>query len=192
MKKLLFLAVVVGGVALWGRATPQYAYWQLRAALEQGDVAAVEQYADLKALSGVAVDVLAAAGEQVAEDEGGKLAGTVTRLFGALLRAPLKEALGPAALDDLKASIGRKELAAGIGDFTFDGPLSGLTRVESFGTSAQVEVTGQCKGKPASVKLVFERRPDALVSFFAPYRAVGVERDSLKGLTKTCMLTVAK
>ena len=188
MKKFIALAVLLGLAALFGRATPHYAYWRLRSALANGDVAAVEETADLDKMAGVAIDIITASTEQVATDNAGVIGGMLARVFGAAIGEPFKLVMGPAAVGQLKASIAKKDFADHVGEFVFDSPMSGMSRVQSYDTSAMVELTGHCRDQITGVKIIFERKPDGLISMFTPYRAVGLERDSLVALTKVCVL----
>ncbi len=186
MKKALLVLVLLLGVAGWVRTTPQYSYFMLRWALEQGDVAQVEKLADLDAAVTTAAQMAAASTEESARDAGGDVAAKIASLFTGLFQ--LANPLGPAVKDELKLRIGKKEYAQEWGPFV-PGPVAGgLFAVQKLDASALLTVSGTCHGKDAQLKLVMEKRPGPLFGLVPDWKVTGVEKDSMPAFVKACVL----
>ncbi len=185
MKKLLFLVLllaVIGGALF--RQSVYYALFRLSAALQEGDVATVEQHADLAALAKAPAHLAAAITEEVGRRAGGDLVGAIAGAVVSTLGADL----AGADVQELRRGIARGDFAQNIGAFRFEGggfPM--VPPVQAFQRTALVEVRGTCEGAPATVVFVFERQDDGpALGYPSTWRATGVDRSSLVALAKSC------
>jgi len=186
MKKVLLVLVLLGALAVWVRTTPQYSYFMLRSALEQGDAETTEKLADLDAALSVAAQLAAAGTEESARQAAGEVGAKIASLFGGLLQ--LAQPLGPAVKDELKSRIRKKEYAQQWGPFVPGPVVRDLFSVQKLDASALLEVAGTCKGKDARLKLVLEKRPGPLLGLLPDWKVTGVDKDSMPAFARACLL----
>ncbi len=186
MKKVLAVLVLLAALAVWLRTTPQYSYFMLRSALEQGDAETVEKLADLDAAVTVAGQLTAAATEESARQAAGDVGAKIASVFGGLLQ--LAQPLAPAVKDELKSRIRKKEYAREWGLFV-PGPVAkDLFAVQKLDQSALLEVNGTCKGKDATLKLVLEKRPGPAMGLISDWKVTGVDKGSMPAFARTCLV----
>lgn len=185
MKKAFVVVVLLALVAAAAaRQSVYWALWKLSDALDQGDVATVEEHADLAAIAKAPAHLAAAMAEEVGRTAGGALAGAIASAVVSVVGGELASQ----NVDELKRSIARGDFAKGVGPFRYEGgSFPRVAPVQAFARTALVDVHGTCEGAPAVITFVFERREDGpVLGYPSTWRAVGVERKSLVELAKSC------
>jgi hypothetical protein len=188
-KKLIVLVVLVGigyGV-LWTWQSPYFALQQIDQGLDEKDPGRVERYVDLEALVKAAVEVTAA----MATEElgvGGKDLGSA--ILGSLVGAVAKgvgEAASVEGAVELRRAIQQGNVSRAVGPFVVADGWSALGGIQKFDQSALVTLNGKCEGNDASLRVMFEERDgDMALGYPKKWVLIGVDKDSLKELGKTC------
>ena len=192
MKKLFALLLLLGAIAFAARNSVLYSVWQLKTGLEAGNVAQVERFADLKALSTVPVDAAVVAAEGAAQEAGGAL-GAIVGAIGSLVGGAVKGAAGGIALEELKSRIEKRDLLALLGGFAPNAQPFWFGGTQDVADGAVVTVKGTCNAREskgarveAQVGLRLVRVPGPLLGYPAEYKVVAVEAESLRALVKNC------
>lgn len=195
MKKLIVLAVGLAAAALFVRGTVQYGAYRLHEAVALGDLAFVEAHADLKAFAALPVDAAVLAAESAATDAAGSLIGAIAGAVGQAIGGAVKDVGQSWAVDELKRRIAQRQLAELVAGFApFDGlRWYGGTRELAEGTL--VKIVGSCESAKdktvradVAVEVLFQRVPGPVAGYPADWRAVRVDKDSLKAFVQTCRL----
>jgi hypothetical protein len=188
-KKLIVLLILVGiGYgALWAWQSPYFALHQIDQGLNEKDPVRVERYVDLEALVKAAVEVSAA----IATEElgvGGKDLGSA--ILGSLVGAVAKgvgEAASVEGAMELRRAIQRGNVSRALGPFVVDDGWRALGGIQKFDASALVTLNGKCEGNDATIRVMFEEREgDLALGYPKKWVLVGVDKESLQALGKTC------
>ncbi len=196
MKKFIALVVLLTAGAALFRHSVFFSIWRLKTAIDAGDLAAVEQRADLDAFAGLPVELAMAAAQASAESAApggavGGLVGALGNALGSLINVGAK----PLALAELRSRIEKHELNQLLGPFQLRTVWFGGTQTLEGATVVQVNGTCADKKNPkeridTSLGVVFTQVPGPLLGFPADYRATGVEAASLKALAKQCDVSI--
>ena len=188
MKKLfvLFVLVGLGYGALWLWQSPYFALQQIDQGIADNDPVRVERYIDLEVLVRAAVQVSAA----LAKEELG-VAGTDlgSSLLGSLVGAVAQGVGEAAALQGamtVRKAIQQGRMQKSLGPFVVHEGWRALGSTQKFDDSALVTLNGSCAGQDASVRVVFEQRDGPSFGYPKKWVLVGVDKDSIVLLGKTC------
>jgi hypothetical protein len=186
VKRALLVAVLCAIAAGWVRGTPEYSYWRLRSALEQGDVVTAEEHLDLAVIPGVVVDIFAATTAQAAKEATGSVGSVIVGAIADALSPLVKGAIAPFTVDDVKKGISSKEYAKKIGAFELGPTMDGALSVQRLDQSALIDLNGNCGGKAAKLRLVLEKKNGPVGGLVPNWRVTGVDKASLPDFVKAC------
>lgn len=198
MKKLVVLAVVLAVAALFVRGTVHYGAYRLHEAVSLGDVAFVEQHADLKAFAALPVDVAVLAAESAATDAAGSIIGAIAGAVGQVIGGAVKDAGQAWAVDELKGRIQRRQLAELVAGFAPNAGLGWFGGTREVAEGTLVKIVGSCESAKdravradVALEILFQRMGGPVLGYPADWRAAKVDKDSLKAFVQACRL-VAK
>lgn len=187
-KRLVFLGVLVGAGygALQAWESPYFALWQIHKGLEARDPGLVERYVDLEAFVKATADVSGALAGQALGVDGADLGSQLLGAVVGLVAKGVGEAASVEGAMELRRSIQRGQVRAGLGPFTIHEDFHAFGGSEQSGANLLVELHGLCRGGPASVRAVFEGRAGSTFGHPKKWVLVGVDAESVKQLIKQC------
>ncbi len=195
MKKLVVLAVVLAAGVLFVRGTVHYGAYRLHEAVAIGDLQFVEQHADLKAFAALPVDVALLAAESAATDAAGSLIGAIAGAVGQVIGGAVKDAGQAWAVDELKSRIQKRQLAELVAGFAPNAGLGWFGGTREVAEGTLVKLVGSCESAKdktvraeVALEILFQRMGGPFLGFPTDWRAVRVDKDSLKAFVQTCRL----
>ncbi len=189
MKKLIALVLVLIGAAVWFRQSVLFSLWQLKSALDSGDVAAVEARADLAAFAVIPVELGIASARDAAETGMPGGLGAALGNLGAALGQLAKGVAQPAMVSDLKTRIEKHDVKALMAPVELETAWYGGSDSVEAGLRVWVRVNCPDVKRPddravVPVGVIFEKS----ANWPPDYRAVALDTESLKTLAHQCRL----
>ena len=186
MRLLVVLALLVGGGGMWFKQSIYFVMITLKDALAQGDVATVEQYADLDGFARAAVDFAQEMGTLAARDAGGSLGAGLFKGLTEIFKKPVSDQMVPELKDEIRASIADGTAVEVLGPFIPDEGFSAIGSVARSPGKRRVVLSGTCNGETALVEVDFLRVPKGPFDLFGTWKAVGIDRPAIGRLAEAC------
>lgn len=180
------------GAALYGMLVvwqgPLFALYQIDRGLQAKSAERVQQHADLSLIvASVAQTAGSGVGDALTTDPQSGALGALVSALGGVVAGELGKTLAPAAVTALRAAINDGTVTRGVGPFVVDTGLSALGAVQSFSEHATVVLHGSCRGSPAQLTVVLERRDvGGTLGLLHKHVLVGVQRESAVALMRSC------